>query len=246
MDALMQRYHDARRCADTRDCQDVLEAFEAAVQESCCVVNVDLDFLFHFFGENGNALYSTYQLGVRGQMRKHAAPDHDRDRTATEAILFGSYGDTIRYGALSPDGAGLRSYGPYAMRLRDVAIAARASVLEENSYDFVERHRLTPRSSVPRGYRAVWENRSLLAIAKLGSRLRNDMLMDEFAGILLFSNGDRSADEFLEVHIYGSFDSNAVEAVRGSSTPALPGDEVLLARVKDVLARIGGDWIEDA
>jgi hypothetical protein len=246
VEALIERYGAARSCAHAGDYLDVLDAFEAAACDSCCVINVDLDFLYHFLRESGSTLYSSYQLGVRGEIRKHATPENDRDRTTTDASLFGSHGSAIRYGALSLDGTGLQSYGPFAMRLRDVAIAERASLLEENSYDFLQKHPFTPGVPLPLGYRATWQDRSWLAVAKLGCRLRKGMLTEEFAGILLYSDGDRATDEFIEVHIFGSFDANAVQAVRGSSTPLAPDDEVLLARVKDVLASSGRGWIDHA
>jgi len=62
----------------------------------------------------------------------------DARRRSVESILFGSYGEEIRYAALSLGGLGLVSYGPITMVMSEPAIAQRASLLEYNSFQFVE------------------------------------------------------------------------------------------------------------
>ena len=138
-------------------------------------------------------------------------------------MLFGTYGEDIRFAALSINGLGLRSYGAYGLVLRDVAVAKRASLLEENAYNFVKRHHLDPSSPIPEGYRSSWDNRHELAIAKLADVIGPDTAAAAYAGILLANGIDRAADDFIEVHIFGPFNINAVESVSGNSAPKRAG-----------------------
>jgi hypothetical protein len=39
------------------------------------------------------------------------------------------------------------------------------------------------------------------------------MRKPEIQHLILLSNGDRALDNFLEIHIFGSFDANAVEEI---------------------------------
>lgn len=125
--------------------------------------------------------------------------------------MFGAYATEIRYAALSLDDVGLISYGNCAMSLADITMQKSATVLEENSYDFVRKHRLIPGDQVPLGYRALWQRRNRLAIAKLAAKLST--INQSFAKLLLSSDGNRQNDQFMEIHIYGKFDHQSVTAV---------------------------------
>src|SRR5947199_10731413 len=72
-----------------------------------------------------------------------------RRRVGVEGTFFGTYGEKIRYAALSLDGTGLKSYGEYSIRLWEIAIKDRTSLLEENTYDFVEHHGIIAGHSGP-------------------------------------------------------------------------------------------------
>jgi hypothetical protein len=243
--ALTARYEAARLSAAGEGRSGALERFEEQLARSCAVISTDLEFLAAFL-KNPKILHSTYSLGVKGQVRAPADPDDDRERRTVEAKVFGAYGEEIRYAALSLDGTGLSSYGPVTLRLRDVAIVKRASLLEENSYEFVDHHGLLPRVPIPQGYRCSWPNRHFLGVAKLGGEVRGDMKDDEFGPVLLYGNGDRSKDRFIEVHIYGTFDASAIESVRGKSPAKGKPGNAEVARIKELLAKRGCTWVEDA
>lgn len=242
--ALEARYEAARSSAAVDGRLGVLDAFEKRATDSFAVINTDLEVLRAFL-TNSKALYTTYSLGVKGQQRRAAEPDDDRERRMVEAKLFGAYGEEIRYAALSIE-RGLRSYGPVSLRLRDVAIAKRASLLEENSYDFVDHHALGPKVPIPPGHRSPWSTRHQLAVAKLGGAVEAGTREDEFADILLHSDGDRSTDRFIEVHVFGPFDAGAIESVRGRTPAKGKSGAADVARVKELLAKRGCSWIEDA
>lgn len=222
---------------------DRLKDFSKRVNTSCAVFNVDIGFL-HSFITVEKALYVSYSLGVRGQLRKPAKGENDRHRTTVEGMMFGSYGENIRYAALSLDGTGVKSYGKYSLRFRDVAIDRRASLLEDNSYVFVEKHGMKAGTEIPPGYRSTWEDREKLALAKLAQQITPSTSEAEYAQILLFSEGDFETDRFIEVHIYGPFDVNAIDSVAGNSTSGDKVEAAMLEVVKDHLKNAGKQWVE--
>jgi hypothetical protein len=195
-----------------------------------------------------NALYSNYYLAAKGEVRAAAEAENDRQRRTVDAMLFGRYGDQIRFAALSLNGIGLKSYGKdglsYGLVLRDVAIANRATLLEENSYTFVKRHNLTAESVLPLGYRSSWEKRYELAVAKLSDSIWPNTSPSEYASILLYSTGDRATDQFIEVHIFGAFNISSISSVSGASNPKGPGSRAIVTVVKGLLEKHGKQWIE--
>lgn len=241
--ALESRYTQAETDATINGTQDRLKSFSLRVNSACAVINVDIGFL-HTFITNDKTLYTSYSLGIKGQLRKPAQADDDRKRQSVEGMLFGSYGEHIRYAALSLDGAGVRSYGNYAARLREVAVNKRASLLEDNSYVFVEKHEMTAGKQIPAGYRSTWEEREKLAVAKLAHRLTSASPETEYPGILLFSEGDHKTDDFIEVHIYGPLNAQSIESVMGSSKSGDNLEIAMVESVKEHLANAGKQWIE--
>ncbi|HAV43134.1 TPA: hypothetical protein DCX15_03870 [bacterium] len=245
IDALESRYQQAIKAAEADGFHQCLKSFEDSMKKTCAVINVDLDYLQHFITTD-KALYSNYSLQVRGEVRKPAMDQDDKARRTVESMLFGSYAEEIRYAALSLDGAGLRSYGPYAMKLREIAISKRASLLEDNSYHFIEKHNIRCGKPIPVGYMSTWQERYKLAVSKLADRISSVTSEEEYARILLlFSGGDRKTDDYIEIHIYGSFDNRAVESVRGKSSAGKKHEHALLATVKEYLVKAGKEWIEE-
>lgn len=242
--ALQARYEKAFVDAKSNGSYAILNKFDEAMKDTCAVVNVDFDDLKHFLTKD-NVLYSTYSHLVRGQTRKPATAKDDRQRRAVEAIIFGAYGEEIRYAALSLNGTGLRSYGAYTMKLKKVAIAERTTLLEDNSYQFVEKHDMRPGDNIPRGYRALWHDRHKIAVSKLYQRITPQTSENEFAKIMLFSEGNRSTDEFVEVYIYGSFDNKAVDSVSGKFTATKKEKRALLCSLKEIIVKAGAELIEE-
>ncbi len=240
--ALSQRYADAWADARSRSCAHVLQRFEDALCRSVAVINETFEVL-ETLVTSERKLYSNYNLQVDAQQRRPAAPDDDRRRRGVEAILFGRYGDYIRYAALSLDRRGVESYGPFSIQLKDLAVRKRASVLEDNSYRFVEKHSLRAGDQIPAGYRAVWAERHMLAVAKLTHRLVPQTQDGEFPRLVLRSTQKRADDEFMEVHVYGSFNSQAIEAVVATSRLArVP--RARLRVVRHLVEQAGGKWID--
>jgi hypothetical protein len=224
--------------------RDSLARFDESMAKTCAVINIDLRDLHHLLSKP-RELYSTYQLGVRSETRKAAEESNDRHRMSVDGLFFGSYGDKIRYAALSLDGRGLKSYGDYSLRLREIVVRDRSSLLEENTYFFTQHHSILPGTPIPPGYRSTWPDRHKLAVAKLGSLVSGATTEKEYPQMLLTNGGSKASDKFIEIHIYGPLDGNSIEAVTGKSTIKKHPDRGLAAEVKEYLRLAGQTWVEE-
>jgi hypothetical protein len=241
---LAQRAGDARLRADTRGAGSALTEFAQAVNASHAVANVDVDFL-HKLLTDEKTLYTAYGKLIAAGARAPASVENDQQRTAVDGLLFGVCGAEIAYAALALDGRGLGSYGLVSLELRDVALAERASVLEENGYFFVQRHRIVPGDLLPGGYRAPWNTRREVAVAKLADRINAATTPSEHARLLLSSDGvDRRKDDFVEVHIYGPFNRRAIERITVLVKPASPQERQRLKGVRKTAKQLGIAWNE--
>jgi hypothetical protein len=243
--ALEERYRNARDMAG--EASAGLEALERIAERTGAVVNLPVGLAHSLF--TGEApLYSPYEQQLKGSLRTPAEPENDRHRRAVGGLLYGSYSEEMVYAALSADGRGLSSYGPVHLELEESCVAYRSTVLEENSYSFVRRHGVTPGRPLPHGYLARWQARGMLAVAKLAQDVKDDLDEEACCRLLLQSRGDRASDRFLEVHVYGTFNHQAVRSL------ALPGagaagllDEVRQVQIKvlrERLERSGVPWKE--
>jgi len=241
--ALEERYLLALKTAEANGCLANVKQFESALKASFAVISTDIHILRQLVvGTKG--LYQNYASLVQADVRKSAPPEDDRRRRTAESILFDGYAGKIVYAAVSLDGMGLKSYGNCAIVLRDVAVEKRATVLEENSFVFVEK-RCTVRGEVPAGYKAVWQERDKLGVAKLASRIGKTTPASEFPALVLHNGTDREDDDYLEVQIYGVFDGNAIQSVK--ATIPKRGELRAVARVvKAYLEKAGKSWTEDA
>lgn len=237
---LDRRYDTAREAARARGAEDKLMEFESAVENtSRSVINVSPVLLVEFLEQK--AQLSNYNLQVAGETRLAASPEDDLVRRITEAALFGVFAHHIRYAALSLDGVGLQSYGSCSVVLSDRKARGAASVLDENSYPFVERHG----RSIPPGHRSDWQNRGKLAVAKLSERIDPGTTSDSFARILFWSEGDRKTDAFMEVHLYGRIDAQSAEMVVAPKPSEVPRrDREHLMAARDMVEDAKKVWVE--
>jgi len=245
LEALEARVVRAADDARARGCEEKLRDFELACERAQAVANVDVGFL-HQFLSSDKSLYAPYSRLVHGGVRRPAGPAEDRHRAGAEGVLFGTCGRDISYAALSLDGAGLRSYGSVTLELREKAIEERASVLEENSFGFVSRHAMVPGGTTPLGYRATWISRAKLALAKLACRIHSSTQSNAFPSLLLSQGSGelaRAGDDFVEVHIFGGFNQQAIKHVRVMDPPTREPDRVLLEAAREDAARKGIEWL---
>lgn len=241
LEALEKRYQEKVELAAAKGKEDIRIEFEEEVKKSKAVINVDLDYL-HFFIVGKHSLYSTYQLQTEGESRDYTRSEFDKERLGIEGTLFGSYGENIRYAALSLDGSGLKSYGDFTIALADEAIKLRSTLLEDNSYGFIRRHKILAGGKIPRGYRAVWKDRHMLSVAKLMKKILLTKSKN-YATIILDNTGSRKKDEFIEVHIYGKISRESLQAVRGNSKEVAEKDKI--EKIKEYLKKSNKEWIEE-
>jgi hypothetical protein len=88
-------------------------------------------------------------------------------------------------------------------------ISHRASVFEENSAVFVKRRG----TRIPKGYRAIWDDRAKLGVAKLSGKIDSATGSDKYSGILLKQGATSEDDDFVEVHIWGPITVLTMEKV---------------------------------
>jgi hypothetical protein len=238
-EALEARYSTALASAVLRGASDSVEKFDVAVGVSSAVVTMNLDTL-RVLATDDKALFTSYHLAVRAQVRRTAKMPFDQHRCAVDGKMWGSAGAHIRYAALSLDGRGLSSYGTCFVKLRESHIAHRASVLESNTFDFLET--IAPGQELPLGYRSNWTDRHKVAVAKCVDEIKPASTAADFGEIILKSNGNRAEDEFIEVHIFGTFDMGAVESVRIAMGPRNRSEAVALEIVKEIAQRAGIGW----
>jgi hypothetical protein len=240
LEALEKRYQEKVELAAAKGKEDKRIEFEEEVKKSVAVINVDLDYL-HYFIVGKHSLYSTYQLQTGAETRDYTRSEFDKERLGIEGTLFGSYGENLRYAALSLDGSGLKSYGDFTIILADEAVKLRATLLEENSYRFIRRHKILAGGKIPRGYKAVWKDRHKLAVAKLIKSILTKG--SNYAKIVLNSTGDRKKDDFIEVYIYGKLSKESILSVKGNSENV--SEKHIIARIKDKLKKDNKNWIEE-
>lgn len=212
--ALDCRYQAARTDAIARKSDSVLQDFENGLAGSKAVITrFQSDVLRLASGPK--QLYGTYYQMVEAGLR---LPDGDEWavlRELADTVLFPSYKEHMRFGALSLDDRGLLNYGECSIVLREEMIADRTSVFEENSALFVERRdiKISRNPNLPKGYRATWAERAKLAVAKLHGRIDSATTPDKYSTILLSAGATTEFDDFIEVHIFGPMTVLTMEQV---------------------------------
>ena len=119
------------------------------------------------------------------------------------------------------------------------AVGGRASLLEENSYTFFDHHGLGDRrAAIPASYRAIWEERAKLAVAKLAARLTAATSEGSLGGLLLHAGATRPDDDYIEIAIYADagLDTVDVDLVTQLRAPTTPEEQHRWELVKEICA----------
>jgi hypothetical protein len=91
---------------------------------------------------------------------------------------------------------------------------------------------------VPKGFRATWGRRDLLAVAKLELVLEPDTPPASFPSVLLRVGSSSQDDDFVEVHIYGSLHRRNISRLI-VRRPKPKADRAILKQLKARLTAIG-------
>ena len=213
INALQKRYEDALNEAGLNGTGKIINEFELYFNTHAKAIK-NLPFAVLHAAAVYDTDYQSYYRSVELGQRSIAKPTDDQKRSVLDSFLYGSYGKDMNYATLTLNNKGLYSYGDCAIIFNEDSIKFRSSVLEENSYKFVETHKINfELLNIPPGYRSTWQNKLKLTIAKLYKRFKTNTIEADFASIVLHCNGDRDLDQFLEVHIYKELTNLAVRAV---------------------------------
>ena len=66
---------------------------------------------------------------------------------------------------------------------------------------------------LPKGYRAIWENKDELAVSKLFIVITEGHKTEDFCNFVLYSDGARESEEFMEAHIFGELSGFVIKEV---------------------------------
>jgi hypothetical protein len=227
--ALGKRFESALAAAASQSYTDVFLRFQEATRFSKAVICRSVSKVKDLMSSDSELYANFYQLVGAGARRPEKGAT-DRERLVADSLMFPHYAREIRFAALSVDGIGLTDYGACSMVLRNLAINERATVFEENSLEFCRSRGLGVGTPVPPGYRAVWEERDLLACAKLVTRLSPSTPDDLFPAII------KSGRDFIEVHIHGSLHRGSLERIVVCN-PLKAVDKVLISAIKGIVKR---------
>lgn len=207
--------HRARRAGTSAE----LDALEHAVANSKAVVSRPFEE-FAALAMDGNRHFISFSAQVRAGARTPSDNDLDRARVQWENALFPNYSEKVIFGSLSLAERGMRNYGDVDIILREDAIQGRSSVFHENGLVFSKKHSLRLHDVLPKGYRATWADRGKLAAAKLGIQIKKGMSLQEFDQLLQNDRGGGDRDDFVEFHMYGSFNRDVIEKAVATPEPA--------------------------
>lgn len=231
---LESRYEKATDDARLRGVITNVEDFEKATKNSFAVINRGLSELERLVGSDFEIYATFYQLS--GTTKMPTGEVWDSRRESADSIIFTGYKEEIRFAALSLDSVGLSNYGDCSWVLREEMIAHRASVFETNTTIFVKQQNIHDEEEMPKGYRAVWDDRAKLCVTKIAKKINATTKSADYSYLLLNQGASSSDDEFAEVHIFGPMTIRTIGEV--SFKPLSSGLDKRKKKVKN--AQIAG------
>ncbi|AWN35091.1 hypothetical protein [Methylobacterium radiodurans] len=212
MAALDTRVREAFEEADRGGSADRLARFREVAKTTCAVTVMSITDMRMLLSEN--RLWVSFYKQVNGAgSRQSEWNKWDFSRGSNDQKVNPQYSDHINYAALSLGDFGAGWYGGCHAKLVGDRISTRASVFWENPFVFLKNTHVPPDALVPPGYRASWERRSDLAVAKLHPKIGSSTAEAEFPGIVLEHDPSRGDTDFIEVHIYGAVGQSAIAQV---------------------------------
>jgi hypothetical protein len=201
--ALDSRYVTAMADAVSRGVVHVVQDFESVVSKSGAVIARSEGEVLRL-ATSTRQLYATYYQQVDSGLKLPDGDEWALVREVADTLLFPQYKKDIRFGALCLDGVGLSNYGTCSITLKEEMISHRASVFEENSVLFTQKHGLgTSNPDLPKGFRSAWSDRGKICIAKLARGIDSTTEPAQYSELLLKQGKTSADDDFIEVHIWG-------------------------------------------
>lgn len=224
--ALEKRVGLAREAAEKTGSSDRLSAFQDSVASSNAVLGIKVGALYGIVNRENQTIVSYYK-SVRGAGSR--IPENnkwDMTRESNDARVSPHYFPELNFAALSLTDDGVGWYGGCNIVLKEEMIRIRTSVFEENPFNFLKRFPPQPDEMTPPGYRACWDRRSELAVAKLHDKINPETDDEEFPNILLERDTERGDTDFIEVHIHGPLAPAAFARV-SAQVPVDDEEEIL-------------------
>ena len=228
--ALALRYKKAQSHARSVGTEQLLTLFSEAVRSSKLVISLPLANLNKLVSDD-NSLLGTFYQGVEADIRLPENNEWDPFRQSVDALIFPYYYQEIRFGALSLNGHGVAKFGELSVVLKDTAIRNRSTVFEGNSIEFVRKH-VAQLSAIPPGYRAVWDSRDKLAVAKTSTKILCSTKIKDFPTLLM------DGDDFIEVHVFGPIHRKAIEKLTGKR-PRQRDDRLIFKSIERKAKEVG-------
>jgi hypothetical protein len=242
IEALNARVKSALAASEAKGAEATLIEFGSIVDTSHAVMNRSLTTLQSWLMTT-NGLFSTFHQQVRAGLRSPDDSIWDDQRASAENTVNPHYYSDLNFAALTLDRQGLIYYGPFSVLLRDELIAPRTSVFEENPFEFNRKHAIISGQACPAGYRAPWERRGDLAMAKLQSKISASTSSPDFPGILMERRAGAADCDFIEAHIYGTIHQRVIKHVSGPAPKDRSG-KAIWKQVKRKIEEIGATWEE--
>lgn len=223
--ALEKRYAETLERAKANGNLTKVKEFEARIKSNAkAVVNLDISVLEGII--YGSMRYiNTYKLREIRTITKH--PNSEYRRFMVDGFLFYNFGNKMAFAALALDGQGIRPYGNCTIILKEKMIDFRASLLEDDSFQFFEKLENKP-ARIDRkflnGYISTWEDKHKLAVAKLADQITPDDTPETFAKLLLNDEGKMSDARFIEIHVFGFFNAASIESFSYFDELTLPNN----------------------
>jgi hypothetical protein len=239
--ALNRRREAAENQAGVGGYADLFSAFGSAVSNSVAVTVRSLAALDSFVASDSQLMISYHRM-VRAGSRIPENNDWDPYRAAADSTVNPHYYEEIQFGALSLDGRGVKWFGDYHITFDEDAISHRSTIFEENPFIFCRRKKISAGQGVPVGYRSLWQNRGILAQAKLGAKLRGGEPA-AFQAILVEDAAKNGEADYIEVHIFGDLHRRAIKRVIGPR-PSTDEGRVIWRTVRRNLEEVGAELVE--
>ena len=210
-------YRQAESAAVSAGLDGELQRLSVRLQASVATINLPANAMLNILQGD---VYKNYWRTLRDGQRKIASESDHATRDKVDSAVHVGYKDQVIDAALSTSGAGLRNYGDVTAVLSMTSIQNVASVLRDNAYQFYVDFELGGlHAKEPPGWRATWEDRHLLGVAKLANRLTPGCSDTEIDELVLFNGPARDEDAFIEVHIF----RRELAATDVASVSAIPG-----------------------
>lgn len=216
---MIARYNAAKADALTRGADIEVTNFENELLKARAVINRPMSELNQLSG-NDFEVYVTYYYLSEG-MRLQRGTEIDSQRQAADSIFFTGYAKEIRFAALSLDSDGVSNFGDSSWVLREDMIAHRASLFEENTTRYYLKNDIKGTGDLDsrKGFRATWNDRIKLCVAKIASKIIRSTIVDEYPQLLIKEATDPMDDDYVEVHIFGPLTVRTIEEVTFKAIP---------------------------